>query len=443
MNVQIESISACKKRLRIEVPRDDVQAAFEKVVAEVRREADLPGFRKGKAPRDLVERRFHNQISKEVLERIVTERVSQALKDASIEPVGNPLLTEKPDLPLSETGATADFRFEVDVEIHPEISLKRVRGLSLVRKSAAVSREEVKKALEALRERVASLVPVEGRAARKGDFVTADVESERDDAKPKKEPVTLALDDNLEPTFLKELLDAGPGDVREFSVDYGAEHPDKTVAGKTVRYRAEVKAVKEKRLPELDDQFAKQISDELGSLAELEERVRKDLEAQKQRDVRRDLEEQALATLVAENPVTIPEIFVERQMRAQTEQAAQALGQRGVDPRDPSFNWKEIHESGREEALKRVHAAILLGKIADMEKIEVSDEEISREFERMAQAVGIPADEMRRHYKREKDAVENLRARLRRQKTTDFLLAHATIALEPSEPSPPEAEQAT
>ncbi|UCF81586.1 MAG: trigger factor [Acidobacteriota bacterium] len=436
MNVQIENLSACKRRLRIEVPRDDVQVTFDKVVAEMRREADLPGFRKGKAPIDLIKRRFHQQISKEVLERIITEKVSQALKDASIEPVGNPVLTEQPDLALSESGPTVDFRFEVDIEIHPEISLKRVRGLSLARKSAKVSSEEVKKSLEALRERVASLVPVEGRAARKGDFVAADVESERDDAKPKKETVTLSLDDNLEPTFLKELLDASPGDVKEFSVDYGAEHPDKTVAGKTVRYRVEVKAVKEKRLPELDDQFAKQISDELTSLAELEEQLRKDLEAQKQRDVRKDLEEQALAALIAENPVTIPETFIERQMRAQTEQAAQALGQRGIDPRDPSFNWKEIHESGREEALKRVHAALLLGKIADTEKIEVSEEEISREFERMAQVVGLPADEMRRHYKREKDAMENLRARLRRQKATDFLLAHATIALEPREPSP-------
>lgn len=442
MNVQIESLSACKRRLRIEVPREDVQAVFEKVVADVRREADLPGFRKGKAPRDLIKRRFPHQISKEVLERIIPEKVSQALKDASLEPVGSPVLTAKPDLPLSETGPTADFSFEVDVEIHPEISLKRVRGLPLVRKSAGVSREEVKKSLEALRERVASLVPVEGRAARKGDFVTADVESERDGAKPSKDTATLSLDDTLEPTFLKELLDAGPGDVKEFSVAYGADHPDKTVAGKTVRYRVEVKAVKEKRLPELDDQFAKQISDELASLAELEERLRKDLEAQKQKDVRRDLEEQALAALVAENPVTIPETFVARQMRAQTEQAAQALGQRGVDPRDSNLNWKEIHESGREEALKRVHAALLLGKIADAEKIEVSDEEISSEFERMAQAVSLPADEMRRHYKREKDAVENLRARLRRQKTTDFLLAHATIALEPREPPPPEAGQA-
>jgi trigger factor len=430
MKHEIEHVNSSRKILRIEVPGDALREAYEHTLKEVRQHAALPGFRKGKVPRQVVEQRFRKEIRHEMVEHLVPRAVLDALKEENLHPITDPRLLHRPEHSLFREDAEMSFeplKIEVGVEVYPKVELRRYKGLPAVKAEVSVTEEDVEKTIESLRERAAALVPAEGRAAQKGDYLTADVAYEVDGTPKRDQNVTLCLDGELHPAFLENLAGLRAGEGKSFQALYAEDFPEKRLAGKQVAYRVDIKALREKRLPALDDAFAGQISDELKTLGELRAKVREDLLRHREAEARKAMVEQLLQALVKENPVDLPEAFVERQMDAQLEDAARFLAMRGQNPREAKVDWTQVRESGREDAHARVHAMLLLAAVAEQEKLEVSPADLEAEFARMAASLRASVEEVRKHYSSDEEAMGNLRARLRREKAVDFLAAHATL----------------
>ena len=414
--------ATCRRELDLEIPAEDVSKATERVAKEIARVARVPGFRVGKAPISLIKRRFADDIKGEVLHSLVPEKVEKAVAEQKLSPVSQPQV-DKLDF---ADGQPLKFRAVFDVL--PEFVLGAYKGLEIEMPPMDVTNEDVNKQLEDSRERAAAFAPVQGRAVEKGDFVQLKLvgtpEAGGDPIQADSVLCHVGAEETMAP-FNENLLGATVGDHKEFDVDYPADYPDQNLAGKKFHYSADVTGVKVRQLPELNDDFAKDISD-AATLEELKTKIRENLEHQRdhrQKDLQR---ERVIGQLVKLHDFPVPESLVESQMDVRLERMVRSLAQQGVDPRAVNLDWSALRGRQQERAKDDVKAELIIDRIASTENIDVTNEEMERELAHLASHGGESAEAIRARLTKQ-GALDRMKAKLRSDKTLDWLAQNAKI----------------
>ena len=422
MKVQVEELSPVERKLSIEVPPEQVQAELGRAYAQLGRSVRLPGFRPGKVPRRILEQRFKGEVEDDVARRLVERAYLSAISEHHVDAVGAPQLTpvrldqEKP------------FAFEARVEVRPKVDPKDYRGLPFKRVQVAVTDVEVDERLEAMRQRVARLEPVEGRTvAETGDFAIVDYTGT---IQRQPFPGSAAEDVTIEVAAgdlmrgnVPELAGTVVGQKRELDHAFAADDPEPSRAGKTAHFSFTLKGLKRQLVPPLDDDFAKEVGGG-ETLAELKAKVRGDLESAARNRAAQDEREQLVKGLVERNPFDLPKAMIERGLDAMLDGALRMMARQGLDPSRLNLDFSSLREEMRPKAEAEVRGALLLQAVAEKEGLSVNSEEIDARIAQYATESGAPLHQVRKAFK-EPEQKQALEQRVREEKTVEFLKAAA------------------
>lgn len=438
MKLEVTELGPVKRALKIEVPEEDVKREFERAYAELNRQVQIPGFRPGKAPLALLEKRYAKAVEEDVIRRLVPDYYDRAIRQAGIVPV----LVEVPPLDRVKIRKNAPLSFTATVEIKPKIELRDYRPpnpISLKPDKRALTEEQVTRALEALREQHAPLgAAAPGTALAEGLYAVLDVEGFLDLAPlegAKKEGQLHKVGSKVPILGLEvdeHLVGKKEGEYVEISQPYPAAHPDPRLAGKTVVFRVRVGAIKQKQLPPLDDEFAKDCGP-YSSLAELKDKIQTEMERVLKRDIEESYKDTILKRLDETHHFEIPETLLERELMAMIRQALESrLRQRpgSLDLRDPVVRQEEVKRLREEflpEAKRRVKIGLILEAIAEREGLIVDEEDVAAEIARLASALKLPQEEVRRLVDAGEESRDELRGRILADKALDFVYRHAVI----------------
>ncbi|MBI3940868.1 MAG: trigger factor [Acidobacteria bacterium] len=432
MKIELEDLSQVRKKLTVEIPQEETQRVYEEVSKRIASVARIPGFRPGRAPMGLVRSRFKNEIKDELIHDLLPKSYDEAVKSRDLKPLALPQIQKlefQPGQPL---------HYEAVFEVRPEFQLGSYRALSLQKKVSPVTAEEVDAVVARLREGLAKFVPVDGdgRPTRSGDQLSIDIEGTyiekgtgqpAADASLNEQAVSLALDDaGTLPEFNDSLKGAAVGETREFTASYPDDFARKDLAGKSVRYRVTVRAVKEKILPELNDEFARELGLACDTLEQVYTKVRQDLEHQREHQMQNSLQEQAVDQLLERNPFEVPEVLIEERVEQKLQQVAYDLARRGLDISRGGVNWQKIREEMRQASEREVRAALILHRVAAAERLEPDEDEVDQELERIAKARGETLEKVALQYEKE-NRMEQLRDRVKSRKAMRWLLDQADI----------------
>lgn len=414
--------ASCRRELELEIPVEEVSKSSEKVAKEFAKVARVPGFRPGKAPISLIKRRFAEEIKSEVLQNLVPETVEKAVADQKLSPISQPQVDK---LEFNE-GQPVKFRASFDVL--PEFTLAGYKNLEIEMPEMTIIDEDVTKALAETQQRAAAFAPVEGRAVENDDFVQVKLhgtpEGGGEPLQAESVLCHVGAEETMEP-FNENLRGANVGDHKDFDVNYPADYPDAKLAGKLFHYSVDVLGIKTKKLPELNDDFAKDVSDAT-TLDELKTKIRESLEHEKnhrQKDLQR---EKVIGELIKLHDFPVPESLVEHQMDVRLERVVRSLAQQGVDPRAVNVDWVSLRHRQEERAKEDVKAELVIDRIATEEKIEVTDEELDHEIAHMASHSGESAEAVRARLTKQ-EALDRMKAKLRSDKTIDWLAQNASV----------------
>jgi len=421
--------ATCKREIEMEIPADVAQKATEKVARDFAKVARIPGFRPGKAPIPLIRRRFADDIQTEVLQSLVPEYLTKALDEKKLAPI------TRPEVDKVEFKEGEPLKFRAVFEVLPEFDLGDYKNLDVKVDAVEAGDAQVDKAIEAMRDRAATFVPVEGRAAKDGDFLliklkgTPKGENAGDPVEADNIMCHIGAEETLE-SFTENLRGTNPGDSREFESTYPADYPDPKLAGKTFDFKIDVQGIKEKKLPELNDEFAKEVAGEAGGVTTLEEmrkKVRENLEAAKDEQQKSQARERILETLVKSHDFPVPEALVQHQMDVRLERTVRQLAAQGIDPRQVNVDWASMRARQHDRAVDDVKAELLIDRIASAEKIEVSEEEIDKEIAHLAEHHGGESAQALRARLTKQGALDNMKLQIRNNKTIDWLYSNARI----------------
>jgi trigger factor len=421
LKVKVKERSGCNVLMSIVIPVDQVNEATEEAYRRVQGKAKFPGFRPGKAPMELVKKNFGGMAWEDAVDHLLKETIYDALTQEKIIGVGAPVVDKlegQPGKPL---------RFELKIECAPEVKLKDHKGLPLVRHVHPVTDADVEKRLKELQENHAKLVLSKDTELEKKHFAVVDYESFLEgqpikNGKASSQLIELGAAQNVE-GFTEGLLGAKDGETREIPVTFPAEHPQKDLAGKTVTFKATVTAIKEKVLPQLDDEFAK--DEGAKDLAEIKDRFRKELEEGGRRAERDDLEKQVVEGLLQRNVFDVPSSQVEERAKQLTEHLKKYLLERGAAVTDWEANEEKMREKNRPEAERQVRLSYILGQILDLEKITVPDEDVETHIQKILE--GARPDQRADVQKWMDSRRDNIRSQMREERLFDFLIENAKV----------------
>ncbi len=416
--------TTCKKELVIEIPIDVVQREVDSVAEQFAKRARIPGFRPGHAPTTLVRRHFQDDIRSEVAQTLIPRFFQTAVKEQKWDIVGQPRFEDlkfEDDQPLS---CKATF------EIYPEVDLKPYKELEVEEEQAAVTDADVDKAVEELRENASTFEVITDRPAADDDYVSVNYRGQ-DASSPASQPteakdvVIHLAQKHTVPAFTENLRGASAGEVKEFPVTYAEDYPQKTLAGKTFSYRVEVQSIKRKVVPPADDELAKSVS-EFATLEELRTKLRQDLEKNAARQTEMGTKQKLAEKLLEAHQFPVPEELVEIQMDRKIERTLGQLMSQGIDPRQTQVDWRKVREEAKPEAEKEVRVALVLSRVADAEKIDLSEEEMDDVIREMAQERRMTAAELKTRLTRD-GKLDTLKSTRRNQKALDFIYRNAKI----------------
>jgi trigger factor len=420
MKVAVEELESCKRKLAVEAPVDVVTQEWERAYGRVQKRASLPGFRRGRVPRSLVKLHFADDVKREVAEHLIPDVYRRALSEARIDPVNEPDLQ---DLTLEEG---APLSFTAVVEVKPAIALGDYRGVEVQHAPAPVTEADVDEALERMREQHAQFNSVE-RPAAAGDLVVVDYTL----APEAHEPTTangyhfLVGSGTVLPEIDAAVVGMRAGEERQVSVRFADDHRMESLRGTSGTASLKLGEVKEKALPTLDDDFAKVVG-EFETLAEVKTELRRGLQAHREAESRRALEDKVVEALLARHEFGVPEAMVMRQVAHQVEHTRERLRRQGVDPDTIQWDYSKIVGELRPGAEKAVRRTLLLEAIADQEALATTDAEVDAEVEKYALASQRPAPAVRRMMEKSGD-LDALRHGLRERKTLDLLIEHTRV----------------
>jgi len=413
-----ETKESTKREIAVEVPAQEVQRETEALIQKYQKLARLPGFRKGHVPASIIRQRFSEDIKTEVVEALVPRYFRQEAEKQGLVPVSQPRVT---DLHIHDG---EPLRFKASFEILPEIKVEGYKDLRADKPVIEVTDEEVQQALNHLQEQQATFDAIEGRTLADGDFAQVSL-----DGRPKDgEGQPVHMDDvlveiggkNTMPEFTEHLRGASAGDEKTFEVKYPEDSNDQRLRGKTFDYTVKVLSLKKKNLPELNDAFAKEMGDFTG-IEDVKKRVRENMEAEKKHTAEHEAKDKLVAELVKRNDFEVPEAMVDRQIDVRLERGLRALASQGMRAEDmKKMDLNRLRSGQRDQAVQEVKASLLLDRIADLEKLEVSDEEIDHEIEALALQTKQTSEAVRARLTRD-GALDRIRNRIRNEKTLNFL----------------------
>jgi len=430
MKTELKEISPTQKQIDIEIDADAVRAVYDRISDNYAHNANVPGFRPGHAPRAVVRTRFKDQIRTEVLRELLPSAVQQAVEEYKLDPLGEPELNLENSEGLDRLGQQP-IAFNVSIDVLPEIKLGEYKGLETTRRTRPVKDEDVERVIEQLRENSASLEPVEDRGAQIGDTVTANFYGKFVDT-PEAEPINVQDVDvvlggeGVVQEMTDNLTGAKADDEKTFSVDYPQEFSAKGLAGKNIEYTVKVTAVRMKELPELDDEWAQSLGDEIESLDQLREKVRSDLGARARDEAEGKMRSDLLRKLVDAHEFELPERLVAHQTEHRFESVVRDMISHGIDPRNPELDWEKARDSLKDQASFDLRSSLLLEHLADEEQLEVTDQEIEDEINAIADASRQTPEQVRAVLTKQ-GGERSIAPRLRNRKALDFLVANARV----------------
>ena len=413
-----------KREISVEIPAADVARETESQILRYQKSARLPGFRAGHVPASIIKQRFGEGLKSDVAEALIPKYFQREAEKQGLIPVSQPRVT---DLHMHDG---EPLRFKASFEILPEIQVEGYKELRADKPEITVADEEIEQALNNVREQHATYATIENRPLAEGDFAQASMDGKPKDGKDvadaKANPVH--MDDvlieiggkNTVPEFTQNLTGASAGDERAFDVSYPEDIPDKRLAGKTFVYKVKIHGIKQKSLPELNDDFAKELG-EFSSLDQVRKQIRENMQAERQHDAEREAKDKLVAELVKRNEFEVPESLVDRQIDLRLERGLRALAAQGMKMEDlKKMDLPRLRAGQRDQAVNDVKSSLLLERIADLEKIEVSDEEVNREIESLAQQSKQTSEAVRVRLTQD-GGLDRIRNRIRSEKTLNFL----------------------
>ena len=419
-----EQPNPCKRELTIEIPAAVVSAESESVVNRYQKLARIPGFRKGKVPAAIVRQRFADDIKSEIVESLVPRYFRQETQKQNLLPVSQPRVT---DLHLHEG---EPLKFTASFEILPEFKLAPYEDLNVKTLDTTVTDEDVENALKNLQQQQATYSAVEEeRALTDGDFAVAGFKGTPQEANQDADSKPVEVDEvmveiggeNTIPEFTENLRGAKAGEQRSFEVKYADDFADKRLSGKSMTYEVNVKGIKTRNVPQLNDDFAKEMGAEFTSLDELRNRLRENMVAEKQHQAEHQGKDQIVEELVKRNDFPVPEAMLDQQIDLRLERGLRALAAQGMRTEDMKrMDFAKLRAGQRDGALREVKASLILEQIADQEKIEVGDEEFDRELDVLAQQAKQTIEQVRARLTQD-GGLDRIRHRIRNEKTLEFL----------------------
>ena len=436
-------LGECEREITVEVPAEIFSQEFDRQVQRYQKLARIPGFRKGKVPATMIRKRFATEINSEVIESLLPTYFRQEVNKQNLKPISQPRIY---DLQMNPA---APLRFKAAFEVLPEIEVAGYENLTAEKGDVAVSDKEVEDELNALREQQASYDAVdEDRPLRDGDWAMVSFTGT-----PKAEPQASGLVDaagnpiasseppatsnekppvqmdevlveiggaNTVKEFTENLLGAQAGEERSFEVSYPADYNEQRLAGKTLVYKVEIKGIKKKSVPELDDAFAKELGD-FQDLTDLRGKLRQQMEANKRHQIEHAAKDKLIEQLVEKNNFPIPESLIDQQTTSRLERGFRALAAQGMRVEDiKKMDMQRLKTGQREAAIREVKASLILDKIAQNENIETTEEDLNQELERLALQTKQPVEALRQRLTRE-GTLDRIRDRIRNEKTLDYL----------------------
>lgn len=435
MKTELVDVSTTRKEIKIEIDQATVRQTYDRISDRYAKQASVPGFRPGHAPRAVVRSRFKNEIRAQALQELLPEAVNEAISKHELNALG------EPDVQLDNTEAIEKFGEEplsvkVKIEVLPTIELHDYKGLEAVRRIRPITDANVDEMLEALRETSAAMQPVEDRTAELGDTVTINVEGkflgpegegheEEEDIKADDIEVVLG-GKGVQPEFTENLSGVKSEDEKTFVVDYPEDSKAKGLAGRKVEYTAKVTAVRVKELPQVDDEWARSLGEDFDSVATLRARIRENMENQAGQEADQRLRSELVQKLLESHPFEVPQSLIDHQTSYRLESVVRDMIGRGVDPRNQKLNWEGAREELKIQAESDVRGSLLLERIADGETIDVSKEEIETEIQAIARSSNQPIEQVRSVLTKE-GGERSIASRLRNRKALDLLVENARV----------------
>jgi len=426
MKTEFVDVTETQKRLAIELPSDVVDAEIARVTAGLGRRAKIPGFRPGKVPTRVVWQRFKDDILHEVAHELVPGALGQALRERDLEPVAAPVLSDV------VVNAGQPLSFTANFETVPAFDPGEYRGIALTKKPAVIEDAAVDEAIERLRQRAARFEPIEGRPLSLHDWASVDLvrqmpaRASGTRGREKHDNVTIEIGASANPPgFDDELTGLEIGARKTFSVHYPADHAATELAGTEAEYTVTLKSIKQRVVPALDDDFAKDLG-AFETLADLRERVRHDLQHEADHESDREVRSDLLGVLAKRVPFGVPAALIDHEVDRRIDEFARRLADQKIDPNTAGIDWKAFRDSQRESAADAVKGTIALDEVARREGVTVNDEDLDQEVQRFAERGGSSAAAVRARLDKD-DGLGRLRSGMRREKTLDFLLANASI----------------
>ncbi len=422
MSLDIVDISSCKKNLVAEVPVEQVEEELGELARKYARQAKVPGFRPGKVPLSVVKQRFSAELRNDVTQEIISRTWKKAVAERGLEPLSEPVV-EKVE---SEPGQP--LKFVVAFEILPKIEVIDYKNVKVEIPRLEVQDSDVDAAVDHLRDEHAQFVPVENAEARDGHYLTVTLDGEFEGGgKPiHEEDVTLSVGaPQTNRTFSENLQGARVDEERVFDVSYPDDYRQKRLAGKCVHYRVKVKDIKEKQVAELNDEFARDLGS--ASLEELRSKVRDEMVTKAKQSAEEKARETVLDQIVQRVSFEVPETLIREELEDNARRIAANLARQGIDVSKTSIDWKKIFDEERPFADKSVRRRMVLEAIARQEKIEVTDQEVDAEFEKLGERGGKSAAAIRAQFEKDQ-RLQPFRIYLLQNKALDFIYRSATIS---------------
>jgi len=412
------------RSVTVEIPADLVDAERNKLVQQYAKLARVPGFRKGKVPPGVIRTRFSQDINEEIVRNLLPGAFREETQKQNLAPVSQPQVT---DLHLHDG---EPLKFTAEFEILPEVPTAGYENVKVEHPTVEVTEAEVEETIKGLQEQRATYEPIEDRPAQDGDFAQISFEG-RDKADPEAKPVEVPSimvelgGSNTVPEFSEHLRGTKAGDEKTFDVAYPADYGDQRLAGKTVEYHVTVKSLKKKIVPDVNEEFITELGGDFKTPEELRAKIREGMEHEKHHRAEHEGKDKLVDALVKLHDFPVPESMVNSQIETRLERGLRALAQQGMRAEDmKKMDFARLREGQREAATREVKASLLLEKIADAEKIEVSDEELDQQIANLARQSQQSPEQVRARLTQD-GSLDRIRTQIRNEKTLDLLYSRS------------------
>ncbi len=413
----VKILSECKREIELEIPSNEVMEEFERTVSKFSNRVKIRGFRPGKAPADIVKRMYSAEIRESIINSLAPEAIKNEMKINNFNPVGIPVVS---DISFNEGGP---IRLKAQFEVWPEFNLPEYKNIEVKKKSVSVTDQEINQSLQNLSTRYVQYLPVEGRGVLDGDYVVAELKGRN--VKTKRflstEKVTiLAGHPENEKVLNQNLTGLKPNEEGNFTISYDKSHKNKKLSGKEISYSLRVISIKERKIPDIDDEFAKEVG-EFENLKELRKEIRKELLSAKERAMKQELAQEIIERISDKLSFELPDSVIEQESLNIVRQMLSSRSQK-----TSKEEFEKLKDEAKKNAEKNLKNQLILARIAEKENLEVSDAEVSEELKSIAKANNVPLAQIIDKVNKEGNR-EELKEKLLFKKTFDFLVEHAII----------------